>query len=140
MLQRDRLRAAFLFRPRFVDADAVISGGGHSQTTEILARVLSRITIKLELGLIWNEPLAMSAPDSLGQRIHALQQWQRTAWRQLAEPLLTTFERREIRNQIKLSNIELRHYLEMMSERTAVRVPIEDVGDSSANLNFRLFA
>jgi hypothetical protein len=56
--------------------------GGHGQTTEIPARVLSRITITLEL----------------------------------------------------------RHYLEMMSERTAVRVPIEDVGDSLTKLNFRLLA
>ena len=82
----------------------------------------------------------MTEPDNLGQKIYALQQWQRAAWRQLAEPLLTTFERREIRNQIKQSNIELRQYLEMMSERAAVRVPIEDVGDSLANPNFRLFA
>lgn len=82
----------------------------------------------------------MTEPDNLGQRIHALQQWQRAAWRQLAEPLLTAFERREIRNQIKQSNIELRHYLEVMSERTSVRAPIEDVGDSLANLNVRLFA
>ena len=69
----------------------------------------------------------MTAPDDLGQRIYALQQWQRAAWRQLAEPLLTTFERREIRNQIKESNRELRHYLEMKSERSSVPVPLEDV-------------
>jgi len=81
----------------------------------------------------------MTPSDNLDQRIHALQQWQRAAWRQLAEPLLTTFERREIRNQIKLSNIELRHYLELMSQCTP-RVPIEDVGNSLANLNFRRFA
>jgi hypothetical protein len=62
----------------------------------------------------------MTKPDNLGERIYELQQWQRAAWRQLAEPLLTTFERREIRNQIKQSNIELRHYLEIMSERSGV--------------------
>jgi hypothetical protein len=82
----------------------------------------------------------MSEPDILSRKLGELKEWQTVAWRQLAEPLLTTFERREIRNQIKQSNIELRHYLEMMSERTSVRVPIEDVGDSLANLNFRLFA
>ena len=43
----------------------------------------------------------MTEPDNLGQKIHALQQWQRAAWQQLADPMLTTFDRREIRNQIK---------------------------------------
>jgi hypothetical protein len=80
----------------------------------------------------------MTEPDNLGREIHALKEAQRVAWRQLAEP--TTFERREIRNQIKQSNIELRHYLEMMSKRASVRVPIEDVGDSLTKLNFRLLA
>jgi hypothetical protein len=82
----------------------------------------------------------MSEPDNLGREIHALKEAQRVAWQQLAGSSLTTFERREIRNQIKQSDIELRHYLEMMSERASVRVPIEDVGDSLTKLNFRLLA
>jgi hypothetical protein len=83
----------------------------------------------------------MTQPDNLGRKIHALKQWQRGAWRQLADPLLTSCERREIRNQIKQSDGELRYYLEMMSERVRFRVPpMEDTGDRIAKLNFRLFA
>jgi hypothetical protein len=83
----------------------------------------------------------MTEPDHLGRKIHALKQWQRGAWQQLADPLLSTFERREIRNQIKQSDVELRYYLEMMSERVRFRVPpIEETADSLAKLNLRLFA
>src|ERR1700730_4345086 len=83
----------------------------------------------------------MTEPDNLGQKIHALQQWQRAAWQQLADPMLTTFDRREIRNQIKQSDGELRYFLGMMPERTHFRAdPIENVGESLAKLNFRLFA
>jgi hypothetical protein len=83
----------------------------------------------------------MTEPDNLGRKIHALKQLQRVAWQQLASPSLTTFERHEIRNQIKQSDGELRYYLEMMSERTRFRAPpIEDVGDNLAKLNFRLLA
>jgi hypothetical protein len=81
----------------------------------------------------------MTEPDDLGAKIDALKQLERAAWQKLANPLLTTFERREIRNQIKQCDGELRHYLAMMSERTRFRaLPIENVGDSLANLNFRI--
>jgi hypothetical protein len=39
------------------------------------------------------------------------------AWRRIADPLLTPFERREIRNHIKESDLALRYYLTMMSKR-----------------------
>jgi hypothetical protein len=49
------------------------------------------------------------------------------------------FDRREIRNRIRQSETELRTYLIMMSERLRFRpAPMEIVGDSLANLNFRL--
>jgi hypothetical protein len=64
----------------------------------------------------------MTDPDGLDCKIHELKEVQRVAWRQLADPSLTTFERREARNQIRLSNSELRQYLQMMSERLRFRV------------------
>jgi hypothetical protein len=73
--------------------------GVWDQTTEMPARDLSRITFTLEPGFIWNGAVSMTEPDNLGQKIHALQQWQRAAWQQLADPMVTTFDRREIRNQ-----------------------------------------
>jgi hypothetical protein len=85
----------------------------------------------------------MTEPDILGHKIEDLKDWQATAWRRIADPLLTTLERREIRYHIKESNAELRLCLEMMSDRLRFRtvtVEEEDVGDSLANLKFRLFA
>jgi hypothetical protein len=83
----------------------------------------------------------MTEPDILDRNIQALKELQRAAWQHLTDPLLTTFERREIRNQIKQSDGELRHYLGMMSERVRFRArPAEDVGDSLANLKFRILA
>jgi hypothetical protein len=83
----------------------------------------------------------MTEPDILDRNIQALKELQRAAWQDLTDPLLTTFERREIRNQIKQSDGELRHYLGMMSERVRFRArPAEDVGDSLAKLKFRILA
>jgi hypothetical protein len=81
----------------------------------------------------------MTEPDILSRKIHELRDWQTVAWRRVADPLLTTFERREIRNHIKESNAELRRCLGMMSDRLRFQVSAaEDVGDSLANIKFRL--
>jgi hypothetical protein len=83
----------------------------------------------------------MTEPDILGRKIQELKAWQATAWRQIADPLLTTLERREIRYHIKESNAELRRCLEMMTERLRFRTtPVENVGDSLASIKFRVFA
>ena len=61
------------------------------------------------------------------------------AWRRVADPVVTPFERREIRNHIKESDGELGDYLGMMSERLRLRAPtVEDLGDGLAKINFRL--
>jgi hypothetical protein len=81
----------------------------------------------------------MSEPDTLSRKIDELKEWQRVAWRRVAEPMVTVFERREIRNHIKESDGELRCYLGMVSERIRFQPrKVEDVGDSLAKLNFRL--
>jgi histidinol-phosphate/aromatic aminotransferase/cobyric acid decarboxylase-like protein len=59
----------------------------------------------------------MTDPDVLERSIREHQEWQRTAWQHLSKPALTTFESRELRNQIKQSSAELRRYLDMRSER-----------------------
>jgi hypothetical protein len=64
----------------------------------------------------------MTDANVLDCKIYELKEVQRVAWRQLADSSLTTFERREVRNQIRLSNNELRQYLQMMSERLRFRV------------------
>lgn len=80
----------------------------------------------------------MTEPDVLSRDIDALKALQRDAWRELASPSLTTFDRREIRNRIRQSEVELRTHLKMMSERLRFRPePVEVVEDSLAKLNFR---
>jgi len=55
----------------------------------------------------------MNQPEILDSDIRALQQWLRAAWQQLGDPSLTTFSRRELRNQMKQCSAELRERLEM---------------------------
>lgn len=81
----------------------------------------------------------MTEPDVLSRDIDALKALQRDAWRELASPSLTVFDRREIRNRIRQSDVELRSCLTTMSERLRFRPrPVEVVGDSLAKLKFRL--
>jgi hypothetical protein len=83
----------------------------------------------------------MTEPDILSHKISELKEWQSVAWRRIADPAVTPFERREIRNHMKGSDGELRRCLAMMSDRLRFHaIAVEDVGDSLANLKFRLFA
>jgi len=58
----------------------------------------------------------MHQPELLDSDIRALQEWLRAAWAQLGDPALTTFARRELRNQMKQCNADLRACLEKMAE------------------------
>jgi hypothetical protein len=81
----------------------------------------------------------MTEVDVLSRKIDELKEWQTVAWRRVADPLVTVFERREIRNHIKESDQQLRGYLGIASERVRFQVrPAEVVGDSLAKLSFRL--
>jgi hypothetical protein len=84
----------------------------------------------------------MNEPDFLSHQIHALKELQRVAWRQLADSALTTFERRELRNELKQSETQLRCYLDLMSDRCRSRVrAVEDDAARAANqFEFRLLA
>jgi hypothetical protein len=59
----------------------------------------------------------MNRPDILDSDIRALQQWLRAAWQQLGDPSLTTFSRRELRNQMKQCSADLRARLRMAAEQ-----------------------
>ena len=82
----------------------------------------------------------MSEADILSRNIHALKELQRVAWRNLADPALTIFERREIRNEIKQSDAELRSYLEMMSDRSRFRERPVESDDGFGKFEFRVLA
>jgi hypothetical protein len=93
----------------------------------------------LNLILLKSGPDSMTEPDILSRKIHELKEWQRVAWQRVADPLVTPFERREIRNHIRESDGELRRCLRMMSERLRFQPrAVEAVGDSFAKLKFRL--
>ena len=57
----------------------------------------------------------------LDQNIRELQEWLRTAWQQLADPSLTAFSRRELRNQMKQCNADLRMQLQAASKQMLSR-------------------
>jgi hypothetical protein len=84
--------------------------------------------------------IRMNEPDVLSRNIDALKELQRVGWRQLADPALTIFERREIRNEIKQSEAELRSCLEMMSDRcwSRERPAQDDATAGFCKVEFRL--
>ena len=59
----------------------------------------------------------MSQPEILDSDIRAMQQWLRDAWQQLGDRSLTTFSRRELRNQMKQCSADLRTRLQMAAEQ-----------------------
>lgn len=82
----------------------------------------------------------MTEPDVLSSEIGVLMALQRDAWRELASPELTQFDRREIRNRIRQSGVELRDFLKMRTERLRFQPrPAAPPIDSLATINFRLF-
>ena len=61
----------------------------------------------------------MNQPEILDSDIRAMQQWLRAAWQQLGDRSLTTFSRRELRNQMKQCSADLRERLQMVAEQQA---------------------
>jgi hypothetical protein len=77
--------------------------------------------------------------DILSGEIDALMAEQREAWRELASPSLTSFDRREIRNRIKQGEVELRDHLQVRTERLRFHPrPVEVVPNCLANIEFRI--
>jgi hypothetical protein len=75
-------------------------------------------SISNQLELSFQERAAsMTEPNFLIRKVDELKEWQRVAWRWVADPSVTEFERREIRNHIKESDEQLRFYLGMVCER-----------------------
>jgi hypothetical protein len=97
--------------------------------------------LELEAGTFQERADSMTEPDILSRKITELKEWQRVAWQRVADPLVTPFERREIRNHIRESDGELRRCLGIMSERLRFEHgAVEVVGDSLAKLDFKTFS
>ena len=83
----------------------------------------------------------MVEADNLQRKIDDLKNWQTLAWHRIADPEVTNFERREIRNHLKDSDVELKRCLNMMSERLRFQArSVGKVGNALAEIKFRLFA
>jgi hypothetical protein len=67
--------------------------------------------------------------DALDQDVQALKEWLRQAWRYLAQPSLTRFDQKEMRQQMKLVEAKLRIGLQKMAAKDRV-IPI---GEGSAD-------
>jgi hypothetical protein len=80
---------------------------------------------------------SMTEPDNLSIKIRELMDWQTVAWRRIADPMVTTFERREIRNHVKTCNDELRRCLAIQSERFRARGSA-GVRNRADDIRFRL--
>jgi hypothetical protein len=83
---------------------------------------------------------SMTEPDNLSIKIRELMDWQTVAWRRVADPDVTTFERREIRNHVKTCTEELRRCLAIKAERFRARGAAEQVRGRAENIRFRLLA
>ena len=55
--------------------------------------------------------------------IATLQSWLADAWRRLGDPAITTFDRRELRNQMKQADAALRRCLALSIELKSARTP-----------------
>jgi len=59
----------------------------------------------------------MTELEALDREISGLKELLRVAWKDLANPSLTPFERREVRNQINQYTTELRRYLKALEDK-----------------------
>jgi len=60
--------------------------------------------------------------DALDQDVRALKDWLTTAGRYIADPTMTPFDRRELRNYMKEAEVALRKGLERLSARERDRL------------------
>jgi hypothetical protein len=70
--------------------------------------------------------------------IRALQEWLRTAWRQLSDSSLTAFTRRELRNQMKQCSADLKAHLERLEAQQTP--PARDSGRPRTRPELRILA
>ena len=77
--------------------------------------------------------------DALERNILDLKDWLSGAWRHLARPSLTKFERRELRNEMNRCSVELRRCLELVSNERARRRTASAASARVSNvIDFRL--
>ena len=77
--------------------------------------------------------------DTLDQDVQALKEWLGQAWRYLAQPSLTRFERQEMRNQMRLADAKLRAGLQKIASRNKlILTGKRDAAHADAQVSERL--
>jgi len=76
--------------------------------------------------------------ETLDRDVFVLSGWIRGAWRCLADPSLTSFDRREIRNYMKDAETALHAGLRQISQRERARREAERVVQSEHRIDFRI--
>ena len=79
----------------------------------------------------------MNQPELFDSDIRALQQLLRAAWKQLGDPSLTAFTRRELRNQMKQYSADLKAQLEKAARQPP---PVRDSGRTFSKPDLRILA
>jgi len=74
--------------------------------------------------------------DTLDQDVHALKEWLRRAWRYLADPSMTRFGRRELRNYMREAEAALAVGLQHLDARDKAR---REAYDNYSLLRFSSF-
>jgi hypothetical protein len=77
--------------------------------------------------------------SALDEDVHALKEGIRGAWRRLADPSLTSFDRRETRNYMKEAELALSLGLKRIADRAQSRRQAETAGIARKRPDFRIF-
>jgi hypothetical protein len=75
---------------------------------------------------------------SLNDDVCALSEWLRNAWRYLADPKLTSFDRRETRNAMKEVELVLSAGIRRIADKERARRDAERVSMARRPLDFRI--
>jgi hypothetical protein len=76
--------------------------------------------------------------DNLDHDVRALKEWLQGAWRFLADPSSTRFDRREIRNHMREADIALRAGFKTIASREKARRDDEMLLPTGPRLDFRI--
>jgi hypothetical protein len=76
--------------------------------------------------------------DTLNPDVQALKEWLRGAWHDLADPKLTRFEQRELRNYMKDAERALRVGLKQVAARNRALRDVAKNGSEVRRIEFRL--
>jgi hypothetical protein len=115
---------------------------GMTRNNRLSSWIESELSSRRCLVYFEGEP-AMTELEVLTRNINGLKELLRVAWRDLANPVLTPFERREARNQMNQYSAELRRHLRLVEaelDRSRQQALAENVRHEPREPKFRVLA